>query len=241
VRAATDTLVKEQAPRTWPLRALVAFVVAFVSACAFLLITQQVLGGHTNALDRSVSLWIHGWDSPGADLVMRTFTTLGAYASIGVAAAAVTAWCLRSGGRKAALVVVVTTVGSMLLTSGLKLLFRRTRPDLFFEVAMPETWSFPSGHSLVSLASYGTMAIVVARLAPRLRGPLAVLAPLFIVMVGVSRVYLGVHWPTDVAAGFACGVIVLIASFAALGPHTEHREETAAPRDRIVRSSGSPG
>lgn len=77
--------------------------------------------------------------------------------------------------------------------------------------------SFPSGHTMVATAVYGMTAIVIARLRPGLRVPVYGSAPFLVLFIGISRVFLGVHWPTDVLAGFAAGGLVLVAGTLAIG------------------------
>jgi len=95
-------------------------------------------------------------------------------------------------------------VGSALLNLGSKQFFQRDRPSLWESIAPEDTYSFPSGHAMGSM----TFACVVVLLAwnTRWRWPVVVLAPSFAVLVGVSRLYLGVHYPSDVLAGWLAAV-----------------------------------
>jgi undecaprenyl-diphosphatase len=98
-------------------------------------------------------------------------------------------------------------LGGSLLSSGLKIGFERARPDLVPHGATVYTKSFPSGHSFLSAVVYLTLGALLARVQPkrRLKIYLLGLAALLTVAVGLSRVYLGVHWPTDVLAGWTVG------------------------------------
>jgi undecaprenyl-diphosphatase len=107
----------------------------------------------------------------------------------------------------AALFVVAAVGGGMLLSTLLKMGFDRPRPDLVPHGALVYTASFPSGHATLSAVVYLTLGALLARVQPRfvLKFYLLGLAIVLTVTVGVSRVYLGVHWPTDVLAGWALG------------------------------------
>lgn len=94
----------------------------------------------------------------------------------------------------------------------LKHLFERPRPNLFLEIAALHSYSFPSGHAMAAAAIYGMIAVVIARLAPRIRIWVAVLTLLLVMLIGLSRIYLGVHWVTDVLAGYAAGATLLFAA-----------------------------
>src|SRR5436309_1718829 len=108
--------------------------------------------------------------------------------------------------------LAIALAGTALTTEGLnlvlKLAFQRTRPSLW-ELATLHSYSFPSGHAMAALAIYGMVAVIVARRWPRLRWPIMMGACVMTVAIGVSRVYLGHHWATDVLAGYAAGAFIL--------------------------------
>jgi undecaprenyl-diphosphatase len=103
-----------------------------------------------------------------------------------------------------------TTLATELLNLALKETFRRSRPSLFEEIATLHSYSFPSGHAMASAAAYGAVAVLVARDCPS-RAPVAfAAAAVLALLIGASRIYLGVHWMTDVLAGWAAGLFVLL-------------------------------
>ena len=126
-----------------------------------------------------------------------------------LAAVAVVAFLFRRW-RRGAILVVITLLGASLLDGGLKLLYGRTRPVAFFEhYPSPSSFSFPSGHALFATAFFGGLAVLLwGRLVhPLLRLGVVALAAALIVLIGFSRIYLGVHYPTDVLGGYAAGVV----------------------------------
>jgi len=98
-----------------------------------------------------------------------------------------------------------------LLNLLLKEAFQRARPSLFTEVATLHSYSFPSGHAMASAAVYGGVAVLMGRADPAHARRYHLGAAVLVLLIGMSRVYLGVHWFTDVLAGFAAGLFVLIA------------------------------
>ena len=132
---------------------------------------------------------------------------------------------LYRGWRRGALLVVVTLAGAWVVDTGLKLLFARARPRPFYDYyPAPESYSFPSGHALFSVCFFGGLAVLLTH---RLNGRAAqvtiwLLACAAILLIGASRVYLGVHYPTDVVGGYAMGITWVTA--VALGDRlAEHR------------------
>lgn len=114
---------------------------------------------------------------------------------------------LLDGRRIAARLLLGSTAGAMLLSAGLKQLIDRARPDVVEHLVHVSTPSFPSGHALLSASIYLTLAVILGQQYPKpvLRRYLLVVAATLTLLVGFSRVYLGVHWPTDVLAGWLVG------------------------------------
>lgn len=155
----------------------------------------------------------------------RAVTLLGEPVLLTVAAALLIAVLYRTGHRRLATFVLVARVGAMLLSTGLKLAVDRARPVFDEPVATALGASFPSGHALGSAAFYATIAVL---LLPR-RAPLAA-AALVAGAVAASRVLLGVHFPSDVTAGFmiGCGWVALCTAVFAVW-----RREQGAPGDVV--------
>ena len=164
--------------------------------------------------DEALRAAVHSWSSPALTAAMLWLTHLGAAGVLVPLGGLVGAWLLLRESRRAAYVFVITVLGGELVDETLKLLVQRPRPEPFFGVTTPFTYSFPSGHAFMSVCFYGTLALL---LAPRLgsraaRSALWLAVALIAALVGFSRVYLGVHYPSDVAAGYIGGIIWLRAA-----------------------------
>jgi membrane-associated phospholipid phosphatase len=125
-----------------------------------------------------------------------------------VAMTIATALLLMAGRRWWGVVqLLVVMAGALVLSNGLKWLIRRPRPDELYPDTMPASFSFPSGHSLFACVFYGALAIIAARRATSPRAKLAIwIACLaMILLIGLSRIVLGVHYPSDVLAGYFAG------------------------------------
>jgi undecaprenyl-diphosphatase len=165
---------------------------------------ERVLLSLRNPADRSDPLgpaWVEETE--------RDFTALGGVAVMGLLTLGVSGFLLLDGKKGAAVLVLVAVVGGLLLSSVLKHAVERPRPELVPHGSYVYTSSFPSGHSTMSAATYLTLGALLARVQRRrrLKAFLLGFAILLTLLVGISRVYLGVHWPTDVLAGWTLGGI----------------------------------
>ena len=138
---------------------------------------------------------------------MRDITGLGSTIVLVMVTAVTIFYLLLIGRWRTALLMLVTVGGGQILSSLLKLGIDRPRPDLVSHLAEVQTLSFPSGHAMMSAVTYLTLGSMLAGIVPGRATKIYVLgvAVLLTLMVGVSRVYLGVHWPSDVLAGWCAG------------------------------------
>ncbi len=169
----------------------------------FAQLVDEVVEGESRRFDTLVLLWIDAYSPDWLDTPMRAVTALGYYWVVFPLLAAVSYAFYLRGRRISAAMLVISTGGGAVLTTVLKDVFGRARPDLFESGYTASFYSFPSGHATVAVGFYGTLAILVAW---RLRGlrRWAVIAGgvLLVLLIGYSRLYLGVHYPTDVLAGY---------------------------------------
>jgi len=138
---------------------------------------------------------------------VRDITALGSVSVLALIVLASVAYLVMAGKRFDAITVVVAVAGGQILSSLLKLGIDRPRPDLVAHLADVQTLSFPSGHAMLSAVTYLTLGSLLARAADSRRTAIFFLslAVLLALLVGISRVYLGVHWPSDVLAGWCAG------------------------------------
>jgi undecaprenyl-diphosphatase len=191
-------------------RELIAGFLGASTALLFLAwLTRVVLAGDSMRFDNAVRDAIHAWASEPLTFAMRGVTQLGSGAVLVVAGILIVLRLAAQGRRRAMLIFIAACVGAEALSEILKLLFRRARPEAFFGYAEPLTYSFPSGHSIMSACFYGVVAaILTVRMESRAK-KIAIWAgaALLALAIGFSRVYLGVHYPTDVLAGYATAAI----------------------------------
>lgn len=190
--------------------ALLAGLATAAGALAlFAWLAEEVLEGDTQAFDEQVRAHLHQHATPALTAAMRVCTEFGATALLLTLCAGICFVLWLRQRRRAALLLLVTLGGALALNETLKLAFHRARPVPFFGLVAPQSYSFPSGHALLSCSFYGALAaILTARLASRWRRLCVwACAALLVVLVGLSRVYLGVHYPSDVVAGYAAALI----------------------------------
>ena len=139
--------------------------------------------------------------------LMRDFTALGGYGILTMLTISVVVFLWIRDRRQTAMLVLVAVVGGIVLSTVLKSVFDRPRPDLVPHGSIVLTKSFPSGHSMMAATTYLTLGAVLAQVEKqrRLRMFFLGMGVGLSILVGMSRVYLGVHWPTDVLAGWAAG------------------------------------
>lgn len=190
------------------LELLVGLALLTAGAWIFGLMAEELLEGDTHA-DTRFADWLHEHATSGGTTFFEAVTVLGNFVTLLAVTVVAVVVLLRRHRRTEATLVALAFVGAQILTLGLKLGFARERP--FFPdplASAPTTYSFPSGHASVSLAVYGALGYIVARQAGTRRAQIAFLAgaAALVALIGFSRLYLGVHYLSDVIAGFSLGL-----------------------------------
>ena len=195
---------------------LVIFLALAALAFALLWLGSEVLEGDTFAIDRWILLGLRSAADASNPIgprwllySMMDATALGSVTVLTLVTIMVVGYLVATRRRAAAVFVSVAVVGGALLSSALKSLFFRARPDVVPHLVHVTSASFPSGHAMNSAVVYLTLATLLARTEPqeRVRVYLLAVAISLALLVGVSRVYLGVHWPSDVIAGWCVGAV----------------------------------
>lgn len=172
-------------------------------------LSNDVLEQEAFAFDQTTLLWIHQFANPFLDVVMLTITHLGNPVVVVPTSVIVFVWLWWQRHRAEAYVFGLNCIGGAILGTGLKLVFGKVRPQLWPQLINETTFSYPSGHALGSMILYGFLAYVLATLYPRFCWVFYGLASLLISAIGLSRLYLGVHWPTDIIGGYGIGFLWL--------------------------------
>lgn len=184
-------------------------------ACVLLLaglgwLCQEVWEKEAFQFDTTLLLWLHQRANPLLDQLMLSITRLGNPAIVVMIVLTNLGWFLWRQRRLEALMLIVACAGAVILNKALKLVFARPRPSLWTPLIQEHSYGFPSGHALGSLVLYGFLAYILACWYPRQSRWIYGIATSAIVLIGFSRLYLGVHYPTDVAAGFSVGFLWLM-------------------------------
>ncbi len=183
-------------------------VIGMAGTAAFVALADEVREGDTQAFDEAVIRWIQGHHSPLLDRVMIELTALGTGTTVLMIVVVAGLFLTLTQHKYSAILLLVATSGGLALNGILKLGFDRPRPSIFVPAVHTVSSSFPSGHAMSSAIVYGTVAYLAARLHRRrwARWVVMMFALVVIVLISFSRMYLGVHYPSDVLAGVIIGL-----------------------------------
>ena len=209
--------------------------IIFAAVWALVELSEEVIEGSTRNLDSQILLLLR---TPGdlsdpigpvwLEEMGRDFTALGGVGVLTLTTLVVSVFFLLLQRWKSTIYILVAVGGGILISGVAKEFFDRPRPDLVPHGSIVHTASFPSGHSMMAAVAYLSLGVLIARVQPRrvLKVYVMMVAVILTILVGVSRVYLGVHWPTDVAAGWLAGgawamICLIVARSLARSGHIE--------------------
>jgi len=165
---------------------------------------------------------------------MLGFTYLGEPVILLIVCLVIGTWLLTRGQRSQATILIIAAAGAIALNNLLKVLFGRARPMLWERVVDVGQYSFPSGHAMISMVIFGTIGYLLSSKFPLWRIGIISLTILLVTGIGLSRLYLGVHWPTDIVAGYAAGLVWLITCIFSLQVWQERRAVAQNPENETL-------
>ena len=208
---------------------MIGLGVALAALLFFLWLGEEVLEGDTQAFDDDLRTLIHQYASPRLTVLMQVFSFLGSLACLSGLSALAAIYLAALKRWRDLIHLAIIMVGSLILENGLKIGFHRARPVSFFGTPTPPTYSFPSGHALLSLCFYGATAYLMARrcTSNKVRTLLLIISALLVGLIGFSRIYLGMHYPSDVIAGYLIATVWVMS--VALADHFYRRATDRRP------------
>ena len=221
----------------------VGLIVAAAGLGVFALLAEGVEEGITQRFDESVLHWFAQRRTPFLDESALEITTLGNGLVLVMIVLIASVFLWQTQHKWSASLLLFATLTGKLLNTILKLFYDRTRPSVVEALADVSSPSFPSGHAMSAMVVYGSVAYLVGRLEPgrNLRLTTWVVAAVVILAIGISRTYLGVHYPSDVLAGFIAGLAwlgFLVAAMRALQFFARRRPETHAEEKDLHADAG---
>lgn len=198
-------------------RLLIGLLVSGLFVLLLRWMASEVFEGETDAFDAAVRAAVHGTASEPLTQFFIVISIAGSAAFLTVAFLVVSALFLYFRRWRSAAILAIVMLGEIILEPALKHLYERARPEPYFGYTIPTSYSFPSGHALASVCFYGTLALILSLhiASGSARIVIWTVTILLVLLIGTSRVYLGVHYPTDVIAGYVTGTVWLTAAWIA--------------------------
>ncbi|PAX60418.1 phosphatase PAP2 family protein [Brunnivagina elsteri] len=181
---------------------LILFIVAKLA--------EEVLEKEAFVFDKTFLLWLHQFANPTLDKLMLFITQIGDPTTVIIVAGVTLAILWWRNYRLEIMVFILNCLGGLILNTGLKLFFSKPRPQLWKQLIVETSYSFPSGHAIGSVILYGFITFLLTTFYPKYSPIIYTLAVILIGAIGISRLYLGVHWLTDIIAGYGVGFLWLM-------------------------------
>ena len=199
------------------------FLFAAFALWLFATLAYGILAKESFTFDQQILRALRELHRPLLDIVMLGLTYMGQPIVLLSLSAGLGIWLLRLGERSQATVLIIAAAGATALNIVLKHLFGRSRPMLWERVVDVGQYSFPSGHAMISMVTFGMIGYLLSTKFPQWRGRIFGLTLALVMGIGLSRLYLGVHWPTDIIGGYAAGMVWLLTCIFSLQVWQERR------------------
>ncbi len=191
---------------TYRLRTLAVFFVIFwVPLIIFFKVAGEILENEPMRLDVTILEWIHNHATPFYDNFFLVVTTLGNVEIVIPVVLLTTGYLVYKKYHQAAMILFFSILGGAAANFILKMLFHRDRPSIWHTLIVENSFSFPSGHAMLTSALAFSFVLIAWK--TRFRWPVVVIGVTYVVLIGLSRLYLGVHYPTDIIAGWSVSIV----------------------------------
>lgn len=210
-----------------PRRLLIAFIICLVGGGSFVYIASSIGSESIERFDTSIIQFVQGLEAPWLTAVLKTFTWIGsAYVVIPVTVTAFLLLYFVYHHRQQAFLFVTVISGTVLSNELLKLYFKRERPEIY-RIIDAGGFSFPSGHTMMAFSLYTIIAYILWRNVKSSRGRILLLlfTIFMIIMIAGSRIYLGVHYPSDIVGGLAASTLWVTIAITIYGAYQNYRAE----------------
>ncbi|MDB5181517.1 MAG: acid phosphatase [Candidatus Saccharibacteria bacterium] len=204
-------------------------VLFWVPALIFFSLANEIRSAEPLPGEVSILTFIHTFTTSTITRIMEIITALGSapFVAVGVTIAAATLWYLKR--RRFALFLLFAAGGTVVINVILKLFFARERPDLWQHLVIEDGYSFPSGHAMISSAL--ALAVITLAWRTKYRWHAIVFGILYTLLVSISRLYLGVHYPSDVIAGWCVSILWILTLHHVFARYERRRIETPSSKE----------
>ena len=215
---------KDYISRITAQRLVIAGLLYGLPVVIFAKIASDVQEHETHHADPQILTWLHSVSTPLLDQLAVHITNAGDFPAVVIVALVAAILLIRKGRRSEASTLIFGVGGAVILNAVLKIYFHRPRPTLWHQIIDSSGYSFPSGHAMMSSAL--AISFILIAWGTRWRYPMLILGLAYIFIIGLSRMYLGVHFPTDIAAGWCVSLVwVLIVHRIVTAPKKELQDQ----------------
>lgn len=202
------------------------FIVCLLGVIAFGMLADEMGEGDTGRFDAFIREGVNSFATDWLTPVMIFFSFVGDWPFLTFLGIVLFAFFLYIKWKREAVIFFITNIGELVLNLSLKGIYQRQRPEAFFGYELPPSYSFPSGHALGAFCFFGILAWILAANVESIRSKVAIYAAsaFLILSIGLSRIYLGVHYPSDIVAGYLVASVWTLTVIFADRSLTKHRK-----------------